>query len=178
MAGTVEFLHVEHLGHHAAHLSGGVELPLALAALGSEVLHQILVGIAQQVIIGCAVEREVQFVALKLTNEFGECLHLCLARSEFVVVVEVGQGKATDEGGIGLAYRLQLLVDFLSDMGILLQCHEVLEIAAVGHVECRLSLMGLVGEILHEENHQHIVLVLTGIHGAAQGIARLPKSAV
>jgi hypothetical protein len=73
---------------------------------------------------------------------------------------------------------IQLLVDFLSDMRILLQCHEVFEIAAVGHVEFHLSLTGLVGELLHEEIISNIVLVLTGIHGAAQGIARLPKGAV
>ena len=143
--GTGEILHVEHLGHHTAHLGGGVELTLALATLGGEVLHQILVGIAQQVIIGGTVEREVQFVALKFADEFGECLHLGLSRPEFGVVVEVGQGETADEGGICLAYRLQLLVDFLSDMRILLQCHEVLEVAAVGNVEFHLSLTGLVG---------------------------------
>ena len=37
------------LGHDAADLGGGVELALALAALGGEVVHEVFVGVAEDV---------------------------------------------------------------------------------------------------------------------------------
>ena len=40
----------DHLGDDAADLGRGVELPLALAALGGEVAHQVFVGVAQDVV--------------------------------------------------------------------------------------------------------------------------------
>jgi hypothetical protein len=43
------------LSDDAAHLCGGVERALALAALGGEVPHQVFVGIAQDIVAFSAV---------------------------------------------------------------------------------------------------------------------------
>ena len=53
----------DRLGDDAADLGGGVELPLALAALGGEVPHQVLVGVAEDVVVLGAVLREVELRA-------------------------------------------------------------------------------------------------------------------
>ena len=57
-----------HFGDDAADLGGGVELALALAALGGEVAHEVLVGIAQEIVVMVgAVLRESRALA------FGRC---------------------------------------------------------------------------------------------------------
>ena len=53
---------------------GRVELPLALAALGGEVPHEILVGIAEDVVVLGAVLREVERGVLEDGDEVGEAL--------------------------------------------------------------------------------------------------------
>src|SRR5439155_27040836 len=50
----------DHFGDDAADFGGSVELPLALAALGGEVPHQVLVGVAEDVVVLGAVLREVE----------------------------------------------------------------------------------------------------------------------
>ena len=55
----------DHLGDDAADLGGSVELALALAALGGEVPHEVLVGVAEDVVVLGAVLREVEFGLLR-----------------------------------------------------------------------------------------------------------------
>ena len=50
----------DHLRDDAGHLGGRVELPLALARLGGEVPHQVLVGVAEQVVAPRPVGAEVE----------------------------------------------------------------------------------------------------------------------
>ena len=48
-----------------------------------------------------------------------------------------------------------------------------------GHVDQRVRLPGiLVGDVFDEQQDQHIVLVLGGIHAAAQFVAAFPEGAV
>ena len=67
------------LGHDAADFGRGVELPLALAALGGEVPHQVFVGVAEDVVVLGAVLREIELGLLEDGDEVGEALHLGLA---------------------------------------------------------------------------------------------------
>ena len=53
----------DHPGDDPADLRGGVELPLALAALGGEVPHQVLVGVPEDVVVVGAVLGEVELGA-------------------------------------------------------------------------------------------------------------------
>ena len=59
---------MQHLRHHAADLGWGVELPLALAAFRREILHQVFVGVAQQVVVHSAVAPEVQRIVLEYAD--------------------------------------------------------------------------------------------------------------
>ena len=93
----------------AADFRRGVELPLALAALGSEMAHQVFVGIAENVI---------------------------------------------------------------ADGGLAFQRHHIPETRAWRNLDRGEWLTGVfVTDIFDEQHHQHIILVLAGIHAAAQFIA-------
>ena len=69
-------------------------MPLALAALGGEVPHEILVSIAQDVVVLSAVFREIQLGVLEDADEVGEALHHRLPLAELVRVIEVGKVAA------------------------------------------------------------------------------------
>jgi hypothetical protein len=86
-----------HLGDDPADLGRGVELPFALAALSGEVPHQILVGVAENVVVIRAVLRKIEFRFLENADEVGESIHHRLPLAELVRIVEirkVGTGKA------------------------------------------------------------------------------------
>ena len=76
-------------GHDAADFGGGVELALALATFGGEVAHQILVGIAQNIVAISAVPGEVQRGVFKRGDEVGEPVHHLFAGAEFGGIGEV-----------------------------------------------------------------------------------------
>lgn len=80
----------EYLCDQAANLGGCVKLALAFAAFCGEVAHQVFVGIAEQIVIACAIFGEVEFFVFKDGDQVREAIHHLFARSEFVVVVEVG----------------------------------------------------------------------------------------
>ena len=69
--------------------SAGVELALAFATLGGEVAHQVLVGVAQDVVAIGAVLREVQFIDSKMPIRLVS-LSTFFALAQQRVVVEVG----------------------------------------------------------------------------------------
>ena len=84
----------DHLGDDAADLGGRIELSLALAALGGEVPHQVLVGVAEDVVVVGAVLREVELGLLEDADQVGQAIHHRLAFAELVRVVEVGEVAA------------------------------------------------------------------------------------
>ena len=78
----------DHLGHDAGDFGGRVELPLALARLSSEMPHQVLVGVAQQIVAFGSIGTEVEII--EDGDQLGEpVLHL-FARTELAFVIEVG----------------------------------------------------------------------------------------
>ena len=50
MLSSIEFFNAKHLCHYTANLGRGVELSFTFTALGSKVLHQIFVGITDDII--------------------------------------------------------------------------------------------------------------------------------
>ena len=62
------------------------------------------------------------------------------------------------------------LVDLVADLLVALQRHHVGETAALGHIEHGILLAGVfVGDVFHEQQDQDVVLVLGGVHAAAEG---------
>jgi hypothetical protein len=68
------------LGHDPRDLGRGVELALALARLGGEVAHQVLVGIAQDVVAFGAVAAEIQGGVLKIATRLDRRSTISLPR--------------------------------------------------------------------------------------------------
>ena len=81
----------ENLRDDAANFRRRVELALALATLSGEVPHEILVGVAQEVVAIGAVLREIEGRILEDGDEVGQLIDHLLAATELVYVVEIGE---------------------------------------------------------------------------------------
>ena len=160
---------------------GRVELPLALAALGGEVPHQVLVGVAEDVVVLGAVLREVELGLLEDADQVGQALHHRLPFAELVRVVEVGE-VAAGQPRVGVDQRLDdLRVDLVADVALALEGDHVLEAGALRDGDRRgevVAVAVLVADVLDEQHEQDVVLVLAGIHAAAQFIAGGPEGGV
>ena len=164
------------LRHDAADLGGGVELALALAALGGEVPHQVFVGVAEDVVALGAVLREVERLVLEDGDQVGEPVHHLLAAAELGGVVEVRHvGQLV---GVGQR-RDDLLVDLVADVGLALERDHVLEARAFGNGDRCVGLAGVfVADVFDEQQDEDVVLVLAGIHAAAQFVAARPEGGI
>ena len=161
------------LCHDPAHLGRRVELALALAALGGKVPHQVFVRVTQDVVALGPVRGEVERRVLEDGDEVGEPVDLLLAVAELAAVVKVGEvGQLVGAGQRGK----DLLVDLVADVARALEGDHVLEARALGDCDRRVRPAGvLVADVLDEEQDQDVVLVLAGIHAAAQLVAALPE---
>ena len=103
----------DHLRHDARDLRRGVELSLALAALGREMAHQIFVGIAQEVVAFGTVGAEVE--AVEDRDQFREPILHLPARAELALVIEVG---LVDDALkiVGLGEEADGLIDPVADL--------------------------------------------------------------
>jgi hypothetical protein len=162
--------------HDAANLGGRVELPFALAAFGGEVPHEVFVGITQNVVALGAVLREIKRRVLKDGDEVGEPVHHLLAAAELGGVVEVREiGELVGVGQRGD----DPLVDLVADVALPLEGDHVLEAGTLGDRDRREGHAGVfVADVFDEQQDQHVVLVLAGIHAASEFIATGPKGAV
>ena len=170
------FADADDLRHDAADFGGRVELALALAALGGEVPHQVFVGVAEDVVALGAVLGEVERLVLKDGDQVGEPVHHLLAAAELVGVVEVRHvGQLV---GVGQR-RDDLLVDLVADVALALERDHVLEARAFGNGDRRERLAGVfVADVFDEQQDEDVVLVLAGIHAAAQFVAARPEGGV
>ncbi len=106
---------------------------------------------------------------------------IACAFAELVRVVEVGE-VAAGQAGVGVDQRLDdLRVDLVADVALALEGDHVLEARALGDDDRRgevVAVAVLVGDVLDEQHEQDVVLVLAGIHAAAQFIAGGPEGGV
>lgn len=69
-----------------------------------------------------------------------------------------------------------LLVDLVADVGLALEGDHVLEAGSRWDFYLGVLLAGiLVADVLDEQHDQHIVIVLAGVHPAAQLVAACPE---
>ncbi|MBB6406196.1 hypothetical protein HNP00_003528 [Arthrobacter sp. AZCC_0090] len=153
--------------------AGGVELALALAGLGGEVPHKVLVGVAQEVVPFSSGAGEVN--VLEDADQVRDLVLQLLAGAQLGGVVEV---CVVDD-----AQQVVLFgetpdrdVDLLAYVGLPFERDQVVERAVVGDVdERRLVCLRLVGDILHEQQREDVVLVLAGVHRPAQLVSTAPQ---
>ena len=171
----------DHPGDDPADLRGGVELPLALTTLGGEVPHQVLVGVPEDVVVVGAVLGEVELGVREDVDQVGQPFDLCLPFAELVGIVEIRE-VAVGQPVIGLhELRDDLGVDLVADVALAAQREHVREARAFGDRDWRGefgAVTVLVGDVLDEQHEQDVVLVLSGVHAAAELIARGPDGGV
>ena len=106
-----------HLRHYTAHFGRRVELAFRLARLRGEILHQVLVGVADKVVVGGAVVREVEVFVLKHADESAHGIDKILSLAKLRLVREVGVvDHAFEVVRLGNAseYDVHLLADVLA----------------------------------------------------------------
>jgi len=70
-------------------------------------------------------------------------------------------------------------VNLIADLLVALEPDHVNKAAAFRHLDDRIGLAGvLVRDLLHEQQREDVVLVLRGVHAAAQFVAATPKRAI
>ena len=176
LAGAGGAADADDLGHDARNFRRGVELALALAGLGGEVAHQVFVGVAQQIVALGPVGSKIQI--LENGDEIGEAVHHFLALAQLVGVVEVGHVNHALEI-VRLGQPGDDLVHFVANLLVATERNHVCKTAALGDFQQVAFLIGrLVGNIFDEQEDEDVILVLRGIHAAAQFIARLPEGGV
>ena len=166
----------DNTGKNARDFRRGVELTLAFAGLGGEVAHEVFIGIAQQVVAISAVGGEIH--TFEDADELGEPVDHLLALAEFVLVVEIGHVDHALEVVL-LRQRADDFVDFVTDLLVTLERHHVVEARAFRHHDHAVGVaLVLVGDVLHEQQGEHVILVLAGVHAAAQLVTAGPEGGV
>ena len=170
------FMDADDLRHDSTDLGGGIELSFALAALGGEVAHEVFVGIPQDVVTLGAVLAKIQRPVFKDTDEVGEPLHLLHAAPHLAGVVKVRHVRQL----VGIGQRTDnLLVDLIADVGLPLEGNHILETGTFGDGDRRIGDTGiLIGDVFDEQQDQHVVFILRGIHPPTQLVAGLPEGRV
>jgi len=167
----------DHLRHHARDFGRGIELALAFAGLGGEVAHQVFIRIAQQVVALGAVAAKVQ--PFEDAYQPGQPVHHFLALAELFLVVEVGHIDGAFEGVVGVGQAAHQFVDLVADLLVVLERDHVGKAAAGRHIDQRMRVARIfVRDVFDEQQHQHVILVLAGVHAATQFIARLPQGGI
>ena len=139
--------------------------------------HQVFVGVAQQVVALGAVAAEIQ--PLEDGHQLGEPVHHLLALAELFLVVEVGDVDRALEAVVGVGQLADDLVDLVADLLVALGRHHVGKAAAGGHVDQGVGITGVfVGDVFDEQQDEDVILVLAGIHAAAQLVAGFPEGGI
>ena len=178
LAGAGRAADADDLGHDARNLRRGVKLALALARLGGEVAHQVFIGVAQKVIAFGAIAPEIKGWRVENGNQVGEAVHHVLALAELVGVIEVRNINHPLEV-VRVSQFADDFVDLVADFFVALERDHIRKTAALGHIQQIILLAGgLVRHVFHEQQDQDVILVLRGVHAAAQLITTGPERAV
>ena len=139
--------------------------------------HQVFVGVAQQVVALGPVAAEIQ--SLEDGNQLGQPLHHRIGLAELFLVVEVGDVDRALEAVVGVGQLADDLVDPVADLLAALGRHHVGKATARRHVDQGIGITGvLVGDVFDEQQDEDVILVLAGIHAAAQLVAGLPEGGI
>lgn len=148
-------------------------MAFALTTLGGKILHQILVSIADKVVIGCTILTEVEILVLEYCNKIAECIDLVFTLAEFCIIFKVCNENTFE--AIGFGKCLYLFVYLLANVRITFEGDKVLKITIFWNVNIKaLIATTLITDILNEENYQYIIFVLACIHAATKFIAAFP----
>ncbi len=70
-------------------------------------------------------------------------------------------------------------VDFFANIFLSFECRDVFETSAFRDFNYRMRIVRLfVGDVLDEQEYQHVIFVLAGVHSSAQRITTCPKGGI
>ena len=138
--------------------------------------HQVFVGIPKDVIAIRPVFGEVERLVFENGDEIAEPVDHLLAGAKLGGIVEirhigefVGAGQRSNDA----------LVDLVADVRFALERNHVPETGPWRDRDRRVGCARVfVADVFDEQQNQHVILVLAGIHPAAQFIAPGPKGGV
>ena len=178
--------------------SGGVELTGFLAGVGGEAGNEVDVALADNVAAHLG-RAQVEGGFGEVFQEVPEAAIAVLGAAEVGLGVEVDVAEhAVELGAVGVFDGRQRPVDALADVGLVALFVEVVEarphrqdeaLALQPAADARLVaseplpvggnvVVPQVGDVLQKQHHQDVVLVLAGIHDAAEGVAGGPRRLV
>ena len=109
-----------------------------------------------------AVFGEVEGRILKDGDEVGEAVHHCLAGAQFRGVVEI---RHVGEPVLLRERAKDAFVNLVADVGFALEGDHVGEVGSLRDGDEGVVAAGvLVADVFDEEEHEHVVLVLAGVH--------------
>ena len=74
---------MKHLCHNTTHFGRSIELTFAFAAFGCKVFHEILIGIAKNIVVGSAIFTKIKVFALESCNQIAQCFAHLFGLTEF-----------------------------------------------------------------------------------------------
>ena len=174
---AIYLIEPQNLGYYPADLCRGIELAFAFSTFGRKIFHQVFIGIAYKVVIGCPVFAEIEVGGLEYRDKPAQCFDFILAFAELGFIVEIRNKHSIQLVGFGQSRHF--LVHLLADVGMSFQSDEILKIATCRNVYHEIGVVAtFVTDVFHEQNHQYIILILARIHASAKFIATFPKSTI
>ena len=150
-------------------------MSLALSAFCSEFAHQIFVGVSDDVITFGLVPGEVKFRALEDGYEIGQLINHFLTASKLLLIIKMSNINNTLQVSILVSKACYDFIHTFADVFLSLQSNKVIKGAARPLLRIGIFIMCLIkdlnvfigsfilkfiGDILHEQKSQDIVLIL------------------
>lgn len=169
------FTHADDGCDEPRYFSRCIKLPLRFAGFCSEVLHQVFVGIAQNIVSIDTVGREIQLRTAENGKQPGKFFLLFPGIAQFVAVIEIRHINVADSR-IGRRDFLDHLVHLVAQIVLVADGVHVIEACAPGnHDQGSTSGLVQITDVFDEEQSQNIILVLGSVHAAAQFVAGRPE---
>jgi len=128
--------------------------------------HQVFVGITQQIVALGAIAAKVE--SIEDRHQLGKAILHLLSAAELVLVVKIGLIDHALEV-IRLGEPTDDLVDLIADLFVALELDHVGEATAFRHLDDGIGFSGvLIGDVLHEQQREDVVLVLRSVHATAK----------
>jgi hypothetical protein len=138
--------------------------------------HQVLVGVAKQVVALSSRATEVEVI--EDGDELGEAVLHLLALAELLLVVEVGLVDDVAQP-VGFGELGDVLIDRSPISLSPLSGEHVIEGTASRYIDQTIWIrLGFVGDKLHKQKRQDVVLVLTSVHATTKLVAACPERCV
>lgn len=163
-------INADNLDKYAGDLSRGIELALALTALGGKVAHQVFVCVTQNIISAGLVGTKIKLRTLEYDDQPGEFVNHLLALAQLGLIVEMGIVDYAAQLIVSSFGQLSdHLIHAFADVFGAFQRNHIIKAATLWHSDVSIfHALELICDILHEKQSEDIVFVYR--YGKERGI--------